>query len=256
MNLEFSLLENVEIGQLAYSNGFENEPIQEAGSLVLSSSRYPVKLLIAKNLGDFSIESTSPAVNAELMRHFDASLMPIRTSRLEDLAEVINKAAAFAFALPNNALEAYQAELNKIIIETPTQTETLAMVKRRIGQQKYREAMMTYWGGRCAVTGVAIPEVLRASHAKPWAECETDAERLDVYNGFLLAAHLDALFDQFLISFDESGLIVISDQISADDCTKLGIQSDLKLRWITEQHKRYLVYHVNQLKQLLMFGNF
>ena len=26
-------------------------------------------------------------------------------------------------------------------------------------------------------------ETMRASHIKPWAKCETDAERLDVYYG-------------------------------------------------------------------------
>jgi len=55
--------------------------------------------------------------------------------------------------------------------------------------------LLDLWEGRCAVTGLAVPELLRASHIKPWADCETDAERLDVYNGFLLAPHLDAAFD-------------------------------------------------------------
>ena len=40
---------------------------------------------------------------------------------------------------------------------------------------------------------MALPEVLRASHAKPWAECANDAERLDVFNGFLLVANLDGV---------------------------------------------------------------
>ena len=34
----------------------------------------------------------------------------------------------------------------------------------------------------CAVTGVAEPRLLRASHIKPWAKCDTDAERLDVFD--------------------------------------------------------------------------
>lgn len=89
-------------------------------------------------------------------------------------------------------------------------TEVERMVRQRVGQNKFRDAMLDYWGGACAVTGVALPEVLRASHAKPWAECATDAERLDVFNGFLLSANLDALFDRFLISFDEQGVLVIA----------------------------------------------
>ena len=75
-------------------------------------------------------------------------------------------------------------------------TEVERMVRQRIGQQNFRQALMTYWGGACAVTGIDVSDVLRASHIKPWAECATDAERLDVFNGFLLSANLDALFDK------------------------------------------------------------
>ena len=55
--------------------------------------------------------------------------------------------------------------------------------------------MLDYWGGACAVTGVALAQALRASHAKAWALCATDAELVDVYNGFLVCANLDAFFD-------------------------------------------------------------
>ncbi|MBL8636431.1 MAG: HNH endonuclease [Myxococcales bacterium] len=50
------------------------------------------------------------------------------------------------------------------------------------------------------MTGLAIPELLRSSHIKPWSDCETDAERLDIWNGFLLAPHLDAAFDRGFLS--------------------------------------------------------
>jgi len=244
------VFEQVEIGQLAYNNGFENEPLLNGENITLTSSRYPVKLVVSKNDNGFFVVTDSESVNAELQRHFLSNSLPLSVSGMALLADVISQAARFAFSLPNNALEAYQAELNKIVIETPTQTEALATVKRRIGQQKYREAMLQYWGGRCAVTGVSVVQVLRASHAKPWAECETDAERLDVYNGFLLAAHLDALFDQFLISFDASGQIVISNQLCADDCAKIGIHPNLKLRWLAENHLTYLQYHQHKFQDL------
>jgi hypothetical protein len=60
-------------------------------------------------------------------------------------------------------------------------------VRQRVGQEVFRAALIDYWGGACAVTGLALPEVLRASHSQPWADCTTDEERLDVFNGFLLA---------------------------------------------------------------------
>ncbi len=60
----------------------------------------------------------------------------------------------------------------------------------------------------------AVPaSALLASHIEPWAACETDAERLDVYNGLLLAPHLDAAFDQGFISFAADGELMVSPQL-------------------------------------------
>ncbi|MGR9053573.1 MAG: HNH endonuclease, partial [Gammaproteobacteria bacterium] len=122
-------------------------------------------------------------------------------------------------------------------------TEIERIVRQRIGQQKFREAMLEYWGSACAATGVDVPEVLRASHAKPWAECDSDAERLDVFNGFLLCAHFDALFDRFLISFDDMGQMLISPKLSQDQRNILGLNDELRLRWIADRHLLYLGYH-------------
>ena len=68
----------------------------------------------------------------------------------------------------------------------------------------------------------AHPRLLRASHMKPWASCDTDAERLDVHNGLLLAAHLDAAFDAGLIGFEMDGSRVVSPALA----TKTLIASD------------------------------
>lgn len=122
-------------------------------------------------------------------------------------------------------------------------TEVERLVRQRVGQKKFREAMLDYWGGACSVTGVAIPEVLRASHAKPWAECASDAERLDVFNGFLLSANLDALFDRFLISFDEQGVLVLAPELEGKDLGPLGIVPGMRLRWDNVLHQPYLALH-------------
>lgn len=122
-------------------------------------------------------------------------------------------------------------------------TETEALKKERRGQDKYRKRLEQLWDSRCAVTGVGIPEVLRASHAKPWKDCKTGQERLDPFNGFLLTANLDALFDKFLISFDDDGHILISPSLSMSDLGKMGITADLRLRRIDLRHLPYLAYH-------------
>ena len=45
------------------------------------------------------------------------------------------------------------------------------------------------------LTGITDEALLRASHIVAWADCETDALRLDVHNGLLLSALWDAAFD-------------------------------------------------------------
>jgi predicted restriction endonuclease len=79
-----------------------------------------------------------------------------------------------------------------------------------VGQDIFRHGLLEYWEGRCAITGLAVPELLRASHIKPWAECGTDAERLDVFNGLLLAPQIDAAFDLGFIGIEDEGTVVVS----------------------------------------------
>jgi hypothetical protein len=83
-------------------------------------------------------------------------------------------------------------------------TERLDNRMSRIGQGKFRRNTIATWGGneRCAVTGIAIREVLTASHIIPWSE--DVAQRKRGCNGILLTAHLDRLFDRHLIGFSAS----------------------------------------------------
>lgn len=118
---------------------------------------------------------------------------------------------------------------------------------QRVGQNIFRDALFAYWGGRCAVTGVSEPRLLRASHIKPWAQCTTDSERLDVYNGLLLAAHLDAAFDAGLIAFKDSGEILISDNLTESDRRAMNIHSRLILRQVSIGHYENLAWHRRNL---------
>jgi len=65
-------------------------------------------------------------------------------------------------------------------------------------QNIFRDALMDDWGGRCPLTGITEPALLRASHIVPWVEWG-DEQRLDVHNGLLLSALWDAAFDKGLV---------------------------------------------------------
>jgi hypothetical protein len=81
------------------------------------------------------------------------------------------------------------------------ETTKQALIDARRGQGNFRDQLMARWDNSCAVTGCNQPQVLRASHIKPWKKC-SNAERLNPYNGLLLSANLDALFDRGLVSFE------------------------------------------------------
>ena len=124
-----------------------------------------------------------------------------------------------------------------------------ALTRQRRGQEIYRRGLERLWQGRCAVTNVAVPELLRASHAKAWEDCSTGSERLNPYNGFLLNVALDALFDKYLISFDDHGGILIANKLSCDELLSVGVTPEMRLRFIRQEHLPFLRWHRQRFLQ-------
>ena len=245
-------LQRALIEKTGYDNGFEYVRPVEHNSVVLASARHPAQVRVTMSVPGFevSITSGSATLAQELARTFAGEAVAEQMFFLPTeatLARWLRRAAALSQALPNQAVALFeqrvQAELLILAPSGTQNTDVLRMVRQRVGQQAYRQAMLGYWGGACAVTGLALPQALRASHARPWVECDTDAQRLDVYNGFLLSANLDALFDNFLISFSDAGQMLVSKKIPPVDRACLGLDASLRLRWMAEQHVPYLVFH-------------
>jgi len=94
-------------------------------------------------------------------------------------------------------------DLAEIERTVPDTTQREALIQARIGQGRFRAEVTHLWGKgeACTLTGIALPELLIASHIKPWRD-STNEERLDPANGLLLAVHADKLFDRHLLSFD------------------------------------------------------
>jgi predicted restriction endonuclease len=112
-----------------------------------------------------------------------------------------------------------------------------------VGQNVFRQGLLDLWEGRCAVSGLAVPELLRASHIKPWADCESDAERLDVFNGLLLAPHLDAAFDCGFVTVADDGVVVVSGTLDGEARRVLGLNEPLRVCRLAAGHRSYLPWH-------------
>lgn len=246
-------------------NSFERTLIEKAGAdngwecilestperIILASSQNPVTVQITtdsiaaiKYTLEFS-EDVDRTELSRLMPDFLFDTTGIHAINEETLALVLRRYAELVVSLPARPLDQYEAEVSNAIDEQPgiRGTETERLVRQRIGQDVYRKALLKYWEGQCAVTGITVSEILRASHAKPWADCETDGERLNVYNGFLLSANLDGLFDSGLISFSDEGDMVISADLDEAQRKEIGLDTGLSLRWIDRNHIPFLKWH-------------
>jgi len=97
-------------------------------------------------------------------------------------------------------------------LTTPTgPTETQATVKVRRGQQFFRQSILNAYDVRCCISGIRVPQLLVASHIKPWGKFP--AERLNPRNGLCLSKLHDAAFDCGLITLDAEYKVVLSGRL-------------------------------------------
>lgn len=93
------------------------------------------------------------------------------------------------------------------------ETDVLRLIRARRVQSFFRTAVMTSYGARCAVTGLAVPELLVASHIIPWSA--SIERRADPTNGICLNALFDRAFDRGLMTIDQDYRIVVSRRLQA-----------------------------------------
>jgi hypothetical protein len=168
-----------------------------------------------------------------------AAMATAEVAGLPGLHEAL--AAAFRATRGSGLLEpirAFQIATAKL----PSTTEAERLVVQRIGQDLFRRALIRKWHGRCPITGMDIPDLLRASHIKRWSRCDTDAERLDPENGLLLAVHWDAAFDQGFVTFDDAGQAVFASALDSTRRERLGLACEARIP-VTHAMRRYLTWH-------------
>ena len=123
--------------------------------------------------------------------------------------------------------------------------------KRRKGQDYFRRMILANYGGRCALTGINVPQLLLASHIIPWADKTHKQERLNPCNGICLSALYDKAFDQGLITISPDNYSVILSSALQENETKayydkhFGCIKGQKLTLPTEYlpSREFLAYH-------------
>ena len=118
--------------------------------------------------------------------------------------------------------------------------EREAVIKARINQLGFRKNLIKKYG-KCCLCGVESPELLLASHIKPWKDSNED-EKGATSNGLLLCPNHDKLFDRGLISFNDDGTILISEKLSENDRLFMNVNSSQKIN-VDPDMRKYLAFH-------------
>lgn len=236
----------------AVDNGFDVELPQLDEWLCFISTKAPLKIwLSARNGSSLSVALSQSSVARELRDDVRSetnttdgpvpagAVERIEVSNFDKLHQLLRRAFQLSRSLPYVPLREFEDKTAGM----PRSTEAERLVVQRVGQDVYRQSLIEYWEGKCAISGLDVVELLRASHSKPWADCADDYERLDAFNGFLLAPHLDALFDQGFITIADDRVVVMSLALPNVALSALGIDLPMQVARLTDTHRKYLLWH-------------
>jgi hypothetical protein len=243
-----SFIVRQECDKATWQRGFRRALGEQAGWAAFASTTAQGKVYLAAagKSGPWFLALDHAGVVAELgLPKADTpgpALARYAFDTLGALYAALGRAYVLGVSLPDAPLKEFEAKTANL----PKTTEAERLIVQRIGQDIFRDRLMDYWQGCCPLTGITDPALMRASHIVPWAECDSDAERLNVHNGLLLSALWDAAFDRALVTFDDDGEPCFSRKLSEPARAELRWTSRLSL---TDDHRQRLLQHRERWKE-------
>ena len=230
-----------ESDKIAFQNGFRRTHGETDGWRHYTSTTAQGSIwLAAEQTGTWLLSIDHAGVLAEIGLEISDTDGPglgrFRFTSLTSLYAVMPRLYELAVSLPDAPLQEFLHRTKGM----PKTTEAERLVVQRVGQGIFRDRLITYWQGSCPLTGITDYALLRASHIKPWKDCESDEDRLDVHNGLLLSALWDAAFDRGLVTFDDSGHPQLSTHLTEAAAAELRWQAPIRL---TDKHRARLEWH-------------
>jgi putative restriction endonuclease len=95
----------------------------------------------------------------------------------------------------------------------PEGAERERLTRVRVHQQFFRASVLASYEFRCCITGLAVPELLNASHIVPWSH--DPKHRTNPSNGLCLNTLHDRAFDRGLITITPEFQILVSPKLSS-----------------------------------------
>jgi hypothetical protein len=166
----------------------------------------------------------------------------------DDLGQLLMALSRTDLVLPSTIARDENLLEDLVRVEQDTDanpTDRIQLSRARIGQGLFRRRVLLREPA-CRITGVTSESFLRASHIKPWRE-STNLQRLDGANGLMLAPHVDLLFDRHLISFEDDGLLLVSEKLNAGILSSWHITDSANTRPFSPEQCIYLEEHRRRL---------
>lgn len=93
----------------------------------------------------------------------------------------------------------------------PVGGERMALVRRRVNQSFFRQAVMSAYNFRCCISGIEVPELVEACHIVGWADAAVS--RTNPKNGLCLNAFFHKAYDNFLLGITPDLKVVLTEEL-------------------------------------------
>ena len=140
------------------------------------------------------------------------------------------------------------------IQKLPQGREREVIVRQRVNQQFFRDAVLTAYLNHCCITGISNTPLLEACHISGWADDKNN--RTNPKNGLCMTPTFHRAYDKYLMAITPDCEIVFSDEMlsGAKDETTLEYLRDLQGRHIIMPEKfapeqEFLAQHFEAYRQ-------
>lgn len=181
--------------------------------------RIPIQEINSKNIDIIQFADLLERTPKEVAKRFkNFSKLDANENALENIEE--DDKNTWKYFNSNWEKSVYESENEIIDLENklkdisdfPRGKERENLVKSRINQNFFRNAVLSSYQNKCCITGLPFAELLNASHIIPWS-VDSD-NRLNPHNGLCLNVLHDRAFDRGLITIRPDYTIDISSHIN------------------------------------------
>ena len=227
INFVIENLEDIENAVLLLTEISDSWSREELISAYNLYCKIPIREISSKNTNIIQFADLLSRTSKEVAKRFkNFAKLDANINTLKDIKE--EDKSTWAFFNSDWEKSVYESE-NKIIdfenklkniTKFPKGKERASIVKSRINQTFFRNAVLTSYGNKCCITGLPFIDLLNASHIIPWSI--DDNNRLNPRNGLCLNVLHDRAFDR--------GLITVRTDYTIDISSRINIFSDKSVK--------------------------